>query len=103
MPLVGDEPLQQENPNHGLVDLLGPHGSRKHQVFASADDASLGLLQGMERESFDLDISTVDHTSKDAFPQTTLHRSHRTPFIHSTGRISFKHIIVSSPSFHFVN
>lgn len=94
MPLVGHEPLQQPLYNYELQDLLGPH-----KVTASAEDASFGHLQGMERESFD-DISTVDQTSKEDLPQSTPHHSRRPPFIHSAGRSNPGHIIVSSPFFH---
>lgn len=87
MPLVGHEPLQQPLYNYELQDLLGPH-----KVTASAEDASFGHLQGMERESFD-DISTVDQTSKEDLPQSTPHHSRRPPFIHSAGRSNPGHII----------
>lgn len=81
-------------------DLLGPHGSGRHQDISSAEDVSLGLLQGM-RESFESDISTSDHSFLENDPQTPL-RGQQTSFIHSSSCVNSKHIIVSN-FFHVVN
>jgi hypothetical protein len=49
----------------------------------------------MEQECFGSDISTVEHTSEELLPQTTSHRSRRTPFVNPPSRINLSYLIVS--------
>ncbi len=98
MPLTGREPRHQNNFNHeSTSDLLGPHGSRKYQAIASAEHGSPshGLLQGIDRESFESDhISTRHHTFGQETRQPPLY-SPTTSSVLSTNRISSRHKIVS--------
>lgn len=103
MAFSGNEPLaggnrniyEMEESNHELEYMLRPHGSQNSQVLDSAEDASTGLLQGMEAGDSNL-ISTVSHISQGGSSQSS-HQSRRASLIHSAGRLSLSSNFVSNP------
>ncbi len=85
MPLVGRDSLVAAIPHHPHHEpeksyLLGPLGSERHQVIASAEGVALG--QGMEPDvahddTDELDISSEDNTSENMNFPTFPSGSHR--------------------------
>jgi hypothetical protein len=105
--LVGQKPPVLNNPHHeskSNLNLLGPHGHRKHQVFASAENGRFEATHGVQ-EPVDLEIISNSHT-QDAdgiIPITPLrsHLTHLNTWPRSQSRNSLS-ITVSSFNF-FLN
>jgi hypothetical protein len=79
--LVGQKAPVLDNPHHvskSNLHLLGPHGRRKHQVFASAENRRFEATHGVQ-ESVDLEIISNSHTQdEDGIIPITPLRSHLT-------------------------
>ena len=87
MSLVGhDSPVVDNAHDESKSNLLGPHGSESHHVFASAKNASrFEQWQGVvsTRENYEPDISSDEsHTSDENIIQSESCARHRTHFNH---------------------
>lgn len=98
MPLLGHDSLVADNPHHepNKSYLLGPHGSGRHQVIASAEDAALGQGMDVAHDADQLDISSEDYTSDNNIFPTSSSGSHHSLSIHQPRKTFAEKLIVSS-------